>query len=530
MPVTLSRRARWSFAIKIGLAAGLVALADLLLWDHGAGSVIGVFALVWTLGSLIAQRSVRHNRAAMLTAIVAVGCALNLIFEPSLIGWILFWSALSLAVLLPRAAGFGDAWIWVRRLLLHGITSLMGPMMDWLRTRAVRKRTGHVQILRHAPVLILPLIGGAIFLGLFALANPIISDALNQINLPAFDDDFILRSFFWGVMAVVIWSSLRPRRLRLRLKPLQDSAPGDVPGVTIASVTVSLILFNLMFAVQNGLDIAYLWRGAGLPDGVTLAEYAHQGAYPLIVTALLAGLFVLVTTHPKSRMAGNRLIRILVSLWVGQNVFLVASSILRTLDYIEVYSLTVLRISALLWMGLVALGLILIAVRMLRGKSLGWLVNANSAAALILLGGCSVVDLGGTAARWNVTHARELGGEGAALDLCYLNDLGGAALLPLIELEVKLPDTPFKVQVGRVRSEITSRLLEQQAQWQAATIRNQLRLNARPSGLPQLAYDARTCDGSASDLGYPSYPEKSIPDAPANTSKATAPLTSEVLR
>jgi Domain of unknown function (DUF4173) len=229
-----------------------------------------------------------------------------------------------------------------------------------------------------------------------------------------------------------------------------------------------------------------------------------------------------MTTHPKSRMAQSGLVRALVSLWVGQNVFLVASSILRTLDYIEVYSLTVLRISALLWMGLVALGLILIAVRMLRGKSLGWLVNANSAAALTLLSGCSAIDLGGIAARWNVTHAREVNGKGAELDLCYLNSLDGAALFPLIELEMKLPDTPFKIQVGRVRSEITSRLIEQQAVWQAATIRDQLRLDARPSGLPQLSYDPRMCDGSSADLGYPAYP------GPTPTAtQAPAPLTPE---
>ena len=57
-------------------------------------------------------------------------------------------------------------------------------------------------------------------------------------------------------------------------------------------------LFQAVFALQNGLDLAFLWSGAPLPDGMTLAEYAHRGAYPLIATALLAGLFVLVTLRP----------------------------------------------------------------------------------------------------------------------------------------------------------------------------------------------------------------------------------------
>ena len=66
-------------------------------------------------------------------------------------------------------------------------------------------------------------------------------------------------------------------------------------------MTLSLAAFNLIFALQNGLDIFFLWSGAPLPEGMTLAEYAHRGAYPLIATALLAGLFVLVTMRPRSR-------------------------------------------------------------------------------------------------------------------------------------------------------------------------------------------------------------------------------------
>lgn len=96
-----------------------------------------------------------------------------------------------------------------------------------------------------------------------------------------------------------------------------------------------------------------------MPKGVTLAEYAHRGAYPLIVTALLAALFVIVTLRPGSSTAAMPAIRKLVVLWIAQNIVLVGSSIVRTFDYVEAYSLTILRISALAWMVLVAVGLVL---------------------------------------------------------------------------------------------------------------------------------------------------------------------------
>src|SRR5262249_2391930 len=158
-----------------------------------------------------------------------------------------------------------------------------------------------------------------------------------------------------------------------------------LPGASTLSVLIALGLFNAIFAIENGLDIAFLWSGAPLPTGTTMAEYAHQGAYPLIATAILAGVFVLATLKPGSATAADPLIRWLVTLWVGQNILLVASSILRTCDYVETFSLTQLRIAALLWMGLVALGLALILWRMLTGRSARWLINANALAATIVL-------------------------------------------------------------------------------------------------------------------------------------------------
>ena len=101
-----------------------------------------------------------------------------------------------------------------------------------------------------------------------------------------------------------------------------------------------------------------------------------------------------------------------------------------------------LRISALLWMGLVAAGLVLVLWRMLAGKSAAWLINANLASAGLLLSAVCFVDLSAAAAQWNVRHAREVGGSGAALDLCYLAGLQSSALGAAAQLDARgLPGT-----------------------------------------------------------------------------------------
>jgi Domain of unknown function (DUF4173) len=378
MSIPVPAAARWRFLVKIFAALVLVIVADQFFWWQSPGSVIGVFALAWTMATGMLHTAVRRNRSALVALGLAIIMGGVLTFEPSVIGWVLFWTALSMAALLPRAAVFGDAWQWFRRLMLHGITSLFGPLLDWFQIQKVQKRTGRFHLSQHLPSLVLPIIGGGIFLALFSAANPLINDALASIELSGVDAKTVFRLLFAGIVLITVWAAFRPRRLRINIRPLADGEARDIAGVSVASVTVSLLLFNALFALQNGLDIVYLWSDAPLPDGMTLAEYAHRGAYPLIATALLAGLFVLITTRPGSPMAGNKPIRVLVIAWVAQNIFLVASSMLRTADYIAFYDLTVMRIAALLWMGLVALGLMLICLRLMLGKSSAWLVNANA--------------------------------------------------------------------------------------------------------------------------------------------------------
>ena len=56
---------------------------------------------------------------------------------------------------------------------------------------------------------------------------------------------------------------------------------------------------------------------------------------------------------------------------------LVVSSMLRLDRYVEIYLLTGWRIAALVWMLLVAIGLVLIVARIVLKQSNGWLVRMN---------------------------------------------------------------------------------------------------------------------------------------------------------
>lgn len=469
-----------SFRWKLCLALAIAMLGDQFFYRHALhGGHIGLFALAVLLCLILGRPGMARQRQAGFAILSALVFGGALILDPGPLAWTLFWVSVSMAALLRGGVPFDDGWLWFQRLFLHAARSPAAPFIDARRlARAWRRpRSGRLGLRTILPVVALPLGGSAVILALFATANPIIANMLAMIALPDLSSFPPGRLVIWFLTFALGWSLLRARAAR-RLIPTFDGS-GDMPiaGVSIASVTLSLILFNLLFAVENMLDIAYLSRALPLPRGMGMAEYVHRGAYPLIVTALLAGLFVLVTLRPGSSTAHVPAIRRLVVLWIAQNVILVASSIQRTLDYIDVSMFTALRIHALAWMALVACGLMLICWRMLREKSASWLINANLLLAGMVLGFFCFFDAGEAAAWWNVRHAREITGKGPALDLCYLRRLGPSALLPLIELESRPLPRPFRERVQWVRMTIHAEMIDadRHGGW---TLRNERRLAA----------------------------------------------------
>jgi hypothetical protein len=459
---------RFSFLAKLAAAAAVVAAGDVMLWGYGGGSIIGGFALVWLAALIIARPTVRRSAAGWIALGGAALYALVLVFDPGLLASVLFLTAIGSAALLVRHV-YDNALLWGLRLGFLGLLAPLGPVADLWKMMRLPGRTGASSAKTLVMNLVLPLTGGGVFLALFASANPVLGQALDSVEVPD-TGTLILHAMLWSVIIGFVWPTLRPRSLRLA-----GGAWGMFPRLPDPSVTTALItlgVFNAVFALENVLDIVFLWSGAPLPGDITLADYAHRGAYTLIATALLAGLFVLVVLRPGARHASHPWVRRLVLAWVAQNVLLVASSMLRLADYIAAFSLTELRIAAMVWMVLVGCGLMLIGWRFATNRSAGWLINANALTAGIALTGFAIVDSGAVAARWNVDHPSEL----VALDLCYLERLDSAALIPLIELRDTAQTPELRDRAVFLSSRAYNRLAIQQADWQAWTLRGAWRL------------------------------------------------------
>jgi hypothetical protein len=167
---------------------------------------------------------------------------------------------------------------------------------------------------------------------------------------------------------------------------------------------------------------------------------------------------------------------------------------------------------------LVAAGLGLICWRIVKEKGSRWLINANMLAAAVVLSFLSAVDTGAIAAAWNVTHAREVGGRGEPLDLCYLRRLGSSALVPLAQLERRTSDPEFRERVAYVRHAVMEDLERSQsfnADWSWRGARRLAEAKRLVASSQPLSLGAnRGCDGRIKPLRIEVTPPPPPPPFP----------------
>ncbi|OHV72633.1 DUF4173 domain-containing protein [Ensifer sp. LCM 4579] len=473
----------------------LVASADALFFQQPLGINMFLFAIAVTAGVLLSASKPLALRSAVALAAVAFVASVPLLESPSIPG--AFLAAFGIAVAaLARSRLMPQRLTALPSVLLR--FALAAPMRlagDWNKSRA--DRASHRQAAKIVPKFIGWLVPGLftlVFLTLLSFANPLIEQVLSNIDFAA-----ILallhpwRLAFWLVAATTVWALLRPRLTRRRRRAARGETGCKAFGDNLfgqAAVFRSLLIFNALFAVQTTLDLVYLWGGADLPDGMTHAEYAHRGAYPLIVTALLAGAFVLVAMRSKGPGEKSPVIRGLVHAWIGQNILLCISSILRLDLYVEAYSLTELRVAAGIWMGLVAVGLALILLRILLRRSNEWLIAMNLTVLAATLYVCAFTDFPALIARFNVEHSRALAGEGMPLDLDYVYSLGPAAV-PALDTYIAALAQAADETAGAlsVRTRLEADALASESNWRSWSFRTH-RLRRYLSGHKNFAWAA----------------------------------------
>lgn len=400
----------------------LVLLADVLLYDQHFGLSLALFAVaIFGVATLdIAPRRLLRPAAVLAFAVLPV-----LEYLQFLSVLFLCVGTLAALVMARRIAVWPGALKLAARLPFGGLVALF---------RGLIRASERSEPIEGAPIFealkqalrnwAFPLGGFLVLFALLIEANPVL-EGLLAFDLELDLSDLIPRAVFWSGMALLLWPLLERRTPDA---PVSDRATQTfstaVFGINAASVLRALVMFNLLIGLQTVLDLSILIGGADLPEGMSYATYAHRGAYPLLMTALLAGAFSLAA---RPHLASHPLLKPLLLLWLVQNIALTGSAALRLDLYIEVYGLTYLRVHALIWMALVAAGLALAIWQVARGRSNGWVIRRTSALSFATLYVCCFINFASVIVAHNIQSEAEF-------DLYYARALGPTAAIALSDV------------------------------------------------------------------------------------------------
>ena len=271
----------------------------------------------------------------------------------------------------------------------------------------------------------------SVFLFLFYLANPFLQnqlemlfDGLIEALIAFFELNLFVRIFIWGLLFVCSWSVLRTRKAPEYFFDY-DEKPERLP---LDLVIKCLLCFNFVFAIQSISDLYFLLGNGELPIGISYAQYAQRGAYPLIAVTLLSGALICLVFKEGFESQKSSIARKLVYFWLFQNILLVFFTFERLSLYVSIFHLTRWRYATFIWLLLITLGFALTFYRIRFQKSNSWFLRQNMLITVWVLLACCFIKSDVVISYYNITHCKEYTGQGNTLDVVYLESLGVSSL------------------------------------------------------------------------------------------------------
>jgi len=362
-------------------ALAVAVLADVAIWNgdrvEGGGFAQALFFSTVPIAAFFVahrwRRSARLIVLAVLLAAIAVRSAALPNFGTTACGLSLLF-AFAVAIRSPRSflmETFVSAFATLVRLPARIASAVAG-----VRRLFANSRLRGVSVL---PIVV-PIGLALVFVGVFALANPIVARGLDavmsvvaRIGLPP-----VARVFTWAVFGLGALGLLRPAFWRGAWRGARTPAAGVTEEAKPTSLLIArnaFVLLNVVFLAYNALDAAYLWSGRP-PAGLTTQQYSHEGAFWLAVALALLTLVVsAMFSGPLARDSRAALARKLAFVWIAQGFVLALGTYRRIAIHIAYSGLSDLRIVGILGITLVVVGMGLVMLKLRRQRSFLWLVR-----------------------------------------------------------------------------------------------------------------------------------------------------------
>ncbi len=375
---------------ELAAALGIALACDLALWSGQqhelapGGFGMAVLFVTVPVALVAAARAWRASiRLAVVSGLLGAVAA-RCVFDPTpavvLSG---FGLLVGFALTLRARRMFVPEMLYSTLAAIGKLPSRIGAALTGVRRVTQQTSVGRVALL---PVLV-PLGLCALFVGVFALANPVVAHGLDVawtaitrvVGPPA-----PVRLLLWASALVGATSFLRPA-CRLATGTEAATEVGDATATALLVARNALGALNVLFLLYNGLDAAYLWSGAP-PAGMATQQYAHQGAFWLTVAlALLTGVIGVMFRGSLVHDGRGKLARTLAYVWIAQGLILAVGTYRRIAIHVGHSGLSDLRIVGILGTTLVVLGVVAVALKLRRRRTLTWLLRRQLDALAVTL-------------------------------------------------------------------------------------------------------------------------------------------------
>ncbi len=171
------------------------------------------------------------------------------------------------------------------------------------------------------------------------------------------------------------------------------------------TMVLLLVLLNVLILVLNIIDLDWVWLHYRW-DGGELKEFVHEGTYLLIVAILFSCAIALhIFRNNLNHFSGNKRLKQLTYLWIGQNIFMALSVAMRTWRYIEHFNLAHLRIGLLYFLLAAIVFMVFILIKIRCAKSGFYLIRKTMAAGFLIAFMLCPFDWDRLIVRYNFAHS-----------------------------------------------------------------------------------------------------------------------------
>lgn len=427
-------------ANTILLLGGLLGLmADRLLWvggPTGLGFVLWITLFGLATCWLLIRLDVSWLRQGLCWSSVAVLAAVMLLLRTTpmviLALWLLMLVAAAMVLMLRsgktlRDSTVADQLLSLCTVPLHACMSII-PLLANVEMRALianpRLRAISRGALLAAPIL-------PVFSLLFASADAVFSryteKLMNVFSPNAFSHLLMIAVFGWiatGLLSGVCENRFFKNR---QGKPLIKLGTEDT-AVFMGLVVALFLLFVF-------LQLAYLFGGAETiqsTSGLTLAEYARRGFFELLA---VAGLTLILLITVSSSNCNQRVFRPLAAILIACVLIILFSAGQRLGMYIAEFGLTIDRLGAASVMLWLAIGLLLFALTILRGRVTNF-ATGLSITGIVVVFSLVLANPAAVVARINMDRAVN---DNRPVDIAYLLSLGSDAVPAIVNRIDRLP-------------------------------------------------------------------------------------------